>query len=340
MIRWFITPGLCLLLAACSTPPPAAETAGPTGSLSAAQVGSLSVAPAEASTVFLYGSLAFVGCGADGVRIVDVSDPSQPEVVATLDDLPAGALCVDDDLLYVLDVPEGWFAGPASVTSVDVIDPREPGVRRTIRRSIGEPGDLSVAGDSLALAGGDEGLFLGRGMSDSLVDLSHHLDSDRALSVLAGRDRLFAFGQSDDFDFWLGYGQTSNALVVLEIPSGRLLSRTEFPGEGGADLAFTGDLLLLAHGDFVRVITVGPTGEPSRIISLHVDSVRAVSCDGSVAAAVGEGVTLIDLSEPDLPVLAARVAIEGTARDVAVQGRLVAVAAGGGGLQLFEVHSE
>ena len=340
MIRRSFISLLCLLLAACANQPPAAAPVEPSGSLDAALVGSLSVAPAAASSVVLYGSLAFVGCGADGIRVVDVSDPTAPDVVATLDDLPADALCVDDDLLYVLAAPKGWFGGDGSITSVDMIDPREPGVRRTIRRNMGEQNDLSAAGDSLALAAGDQGLFLGRGMSDSLVDLSHHLDSDRAISVLAGRDRLIAFGQSDEFDFWLGYGQTKNSLAVLEIPSGRLLARTEYPGEGSADMALSGDLLLLAHDDAVRVITIGPSGDPSEAVSLPVASARAVASDGKLAAAVGDGLFLIDLSAPHLPALAGRTAIPGEARDVAVRGRLVAVAAGDAGLQLFKVAPE
>jgi len=333
--------GLLIWPASCSSTL-APSPPRPDGSLRAVEVGLLDLAPAEALRVVITDSLAFVGCGEDGLRIVDISDPAAPEVVAVVAELRADALSLDDDLLYLLSLDSSWyFKDASSLSTVDVIDPRQPGPVRTIKRALGRPADLSVESSTLALAAGNEGLFLGRGLSDSLTDLTSLLASDSALAVLAGRDRVYAVGRSESFDFWLGYGDVQDALAALDAATFRLLARTELPaGAGGTiDLASTGDRLLLSRSDGLRVITIEPDGKPSRIISVPLPGARAVAADGNLGVVAGTHLALIDLADPALPRLAELSPLDPAARDVAILNRLVVVAAGASGLRLYQVES-
>ncbi|MFG0316170.1 MAG: hypothetical protein ACF8XB_02760, partial [Planctomycetota bacterium JB042] len=135
------------LLAACAAPPAPPEVRT-SGALAADETGRLSFAPHRAERVALTDGLCFVACGEGGVRIVDVTDPGAPELLATIDDLRADAVAFAEDQLFVIGIESGLFSDRATLTAIDVVDPRLPGVRRTATFPIDAPAlSLSAEGE-------------------------------------------------------------------------------------------------------------------------------------------------------------------------------------------------
>jgi hypothetical protein len=66
------------------------------------------------------GSLAYFACGNDGLKILDMSDPLNPQLVSHLDEYTYGKMVVQGDVLYALDTPHGLLR------IFDVSDPENP----------------------------------------------------------------------------------------------------------------------------------------------------------------------------------------------------------------------
>ncbi len=330
---------LAPLLASCAAEAPQ-PTPATSDSLYVLPLGGVEL-DAEASRVVLCGPVAFVGCGAGGVRVVDVSEPRVPEVIAAIDDLPADALAVAGDVLYVATLPSRWWPWESGrITCVGVIDPRAPGPRTALERDLGDNVDLAAAGAWLAVAAGEDGLSLIDAHTLAAVDLAAQWDAELADAVLVRRGQVFALGRLEPAGYFTGGDAAQEVLIVVGASEAELLGRVELPpaatGSGGRDLALARDLLLIAGGEQVRAFRI--SGEEIQFLqALVTPGAVAVACDGDAGAVATGDVVLLDLAGAEAPRVARRIQTPGVAQDVALSGRLLAVADGARGLQLYEV---
>ncbi len=321
------------LLAACAAPPEPAEVRT-SGALAATETGRLSFAPHRAERVALTDGLCFVACGEGGVRIVDVTDPSAPELLATIDDLRADAVAFAEDQLFVVGVQTGLFSDRATLTAIDVVDPRLPGVRRTTTFAVdGDGTSLSAEGATAAVAAGADGAVVVTGRSLEPEALDESLSEGRTGAALVRRGAC-----------WFLLRDNGTASIVRRDADGTW-SRCDWTeasgsaGPRGADLELSGDVLLAATGAELRLVDVGDPGAARPIGALPLPGATALAASGAVGAVVSADgqVVVLDLDRPERPTPAAVIS-PATAADVALLDGLLAVADAEFGLRLFVVE--
>lgn len=329
---------LLLLLPACTFESGGLPFAPPVSGLAAWPAGVADLGGADARAVTVRGSLAFVACGDDGVQIVDISDISNPVTISTIEEHVADDLVVHDDQLYVLTNPSAWSFGGGQLTVIDVIDPLQPGEGRSVVREFGKGSRLTVSGSAIAVAAGEQGLFLAAGSPGTMAAQDTLLAGDVAVTALLDGSHLFVLERTREFDFWLGYGDDLDALTIIDAAEARLMSRIDLQvTDGAADLALVRDWLFVAREDGVTIIDVKDPNRPDNLGRLPLSGATAVACDGQLGAVATGDLILLDLSQAGVPTNPIDVPTPGDARDVAIQAGLVIVADGPGGLRLYEV---
>lgn len=325
------------LAGGCSSTPPAPPPIEVTGALRADAAGSLAWPPARAVAVVLRDSLAFIACGAAGIRVVDVSLPEQPREIAALLNVPADQLALVGDTLFALRGGAGWFHH-GSASRIDVVDPAAPQVLEQVEADFGSGLDCTGEGGTLvALA--DGAARLRGGKAKALESIPGLADADPVDAVLLRRGALYAFSAGD----------LRSSLAVIDAASGRRVGELKAPkaaaapalarraGRTGADLAATGDVLLAADGSGVLALLARDPAAPELLGHLRIDLAFGVAADGATGLAVTGDVVVLDLAEPLQPAAACAIDCGGAALDAAIQGELAAVVLGEGGLQLFRV---
>ncbi|MEW6995945.1 Ig-like domain-containing protein, partial [Colwelliaceae bacterium MEBiC 14330] len=107
--------------------------------------------PGYANNVDVQGNLAYIAAGNAGLQIVDVSDKTSPEIIASLN---TGGLAIDvkvrNNTVYLAD-------GTSGLQIIDVTDPTEPRVISTVDTA-GVAQDITIQGDFAFVADGIKGV--------------------------------------------------------------------------------------------------------------------------------------------------------------------------------------
>jgi hypothetical protein len=273
----------------------------------------------------LAGDIVFAAGGADGLHVLDLSNPADPRLVDTLPLTDARALDVDGPLLCVADAGAG-------VVVVDISTPSAP----TVVGTVGLPGsavDVDVAGSRAYVANRDIGLVI--------VDVTHPAapavlgienTPGAVVSVAAREPLVFAADET-------------NGLRIVNVadPSAPFIVKTVAVPGAAKGVAVMGDLVVVAarEGD-VQIVDasvpaaasiVGVFATPRDAIAVAVDGEIAFVAEGS------GGIEVADLSEPASP---RRLQGIGTASGVAnlavAAGRLV-VADAQAGVRVMHVET-
>lgn len=262
------------------------------------------------------------------LRVMDVSDPTDPRAVGWLDKvgLNLGPVVIHGHYAYIPTTPDG-------LRIVDVSDPASP--RRV-------PDAVSpVAGFfSLAIAGTQA--YIVQSMQLLVLDLARP-----ELPVRAGGLAIPSDSEWVAVDGDRAYVATSSFgdLVAIDIADSRrprLLGSLPVDGPVSA-LQASGPLAYLADPrGALRVVDVsnpvamrhlGQVSLPPQTQDVAVSGSRVFLANGP------DGIQVVDVSNPSLPRLAAVFDTQGYARKVAVVGAYLYVADGAGGLQVFQVAS-
>jgi hypothetical protein len=112
--------------------------------------------PGEAVEVDIRGGYAFIADGRRGLAIVDISDPTLPRLISSLD-IPeyVWEVAASNGVVYV-EVPTENDIG---IGVVDVTDPANPKLVRTFRRPPSVE-DIAVSGDLMLVTSREEGLVI------------------------------------------------------------------------------------------------------------------------------------------------------------------------------------
>ncbi|MDP8238228.1 MAG: DUF1573 domain-containing protein [Candidatus Hatepunaea meridiana] len=280
--------------------------------------------PGTAYAVFVVGDLAYVADHDAGLRVIDVSDPENPDEVGFYD-TPGRAtdVFVAGDLAYVADLWEG-------LRVIDVSDPEnlnEVGFYKTPDYSHG----IFVAGDLAYVADRLSGL--------RMIDVSDPENPDEIgfYDTPGGATDVFVAG---DLAF---VADGEGGLRVIDV------SDLENPDEIGFydmlerayNVFVAGDLAFVADWfGGLRVIDVSDPENPDEI-GFYDTSARAlavfVTGDQAYVADGEGGLRVIDVSDPENPDEVAFYDMPEVAVDVLVLGDLAYMAYGQSGLRIFDI---
>ncbi len=334
-----------LALAACVTPPDPVPL-DPSGARVAVGLGHVPMPAGAATSVALTEVLAFVGCGAGGFCVVDVSAPRTPEVIATVAGVRADDVIATGDRLYVVSAPERWST--AGVISIyDVLDPTAPELVRRIDVSLDGAVDVAAHDDRLAIAS-EAGLWLGVDTRMPTEALTAALGGTPE-AVLLGPDRLLAVGRAGAT--WL-HGPDRTTVLVADAKSGRTIGQAAIAGTGDRDgesvahlgargptrLALADGRLLVTTGRSVLPVDVRDPSNPTPGTELPLAGAVAIHAESRTAAVATGDVVLLAL-DGDAPSVAFVVRTPGNALDVALLDGTLAVADGALGLYLYAIET-
>ena len=115
-----------------------------------ARVGSFPNADGVFSTIQVVESIAYIGDIAEGLRIIDVSNPSVPTEISAPAGRSANDVAVVGDVVYVT-------SSGNTITAFDVSDPTVPkrlGSLQAVQSASSATGDIAVVGSTVYMAGG------------------------------------------------------------------------------------------------------------------------------------------------------------------------------------------
>lgn len=294
-------------------------------------VGSLSVPPV--SDLAAQGHLVVLASPGSGLRVVDVSNPSDPEVVGSYQPPGGGAavgVAVAGNLAYVA-------SGAAGLRIVDLFDPSAPVEVGAVEGGLCS--DVEVSGGLAYLAMAHEGL--------RIVDVSDPqapLALGTYLYAHAGRVSL-----GGHYAFVAG-GPGACGSRVLDVSDPARPTVVDAPAlQELNEAAVVGRYAYLVHGCHVgepksdadpgfSVVDLEASGGPTRVGFLPLgEHATGVAVSGSLAFVAGvDRVFAVDVGDPTLPVAAWAYRPATGAGDLALSGA-VAVVAGRGEVEVLDL---
>lgn len=284
------------------------------------------------------GALAFVATGAQGMRVVDLSNPSRPRERGRGDSDALGwAITASDRLVYICEgvLPE------QRLRVFDVGDPDRPVPLGSYRLTAAEGVCRDLARDGTWLYVPNEfGLVS--------FDLTNPQQLMRGSSVQFEPDGKSPDGTSGAISVAIG---VSNIAFVSASVNGVKSVDISQPGNlriAGAwsetdppaqifHVAYQNGFVYAAGGAFV-VLDVRDPARPALTGKVGLGGASGLKVRGSTAfvAAGGRGLLIIDVSDPASPTITSRVSLPCSASDVAFFGERLVVACSSGGLVVLE----
>jgi len=279
------------------------------------QAGSLEFGPFTVYEIGAYEGFAYVITGG-GLRVLDLSSPTEMSVVGTSSRGGIGGIIFDDDLAY--------HSARGGLIVFDVSDPSVPLVLGNI--VVGQPRGIAKSGSSVYLTDGEV---------LSVVDVSDPTSPIivDTIDILADADDVAIQGS---LAFVTGVRENLR-VVDLSLPVPAVVAVG--PGRG-ARIAVDGDVVLIPKG---RDLTIVDVSDPTSIFSTTTLETRRrvegieVSGDLAFVAALNHGLEISDISDPTAPEIIGWVFTPEDASGVAVSGDYAYVT--DGDLQVIDVSN-
>ncbi len=272
----------------------------------------------EGRRVTVNGGYAFVASGAQGVRIVDVSSPTGPATVGTLDTTDAWDVAVRGSYAYVAD-------GDSGLRVADISAPREPlilGSRKTT-----DARAVVLSGNYAYVADGDKGLKVIDISDNRLLPRVATMETQNALGLALSGTRLY-----------VADGPGGLKIVDISRPTVPAL-RASLPTTDARGVSVQGGIAVVADGAAgLRVVDVKDPDKPVLISTYAAGPAMAAALDGAFAyVADGKaGVKIVNLEDPARPTLFTSHASAGAA-GISVEERRAYIAASAG-MELLRVQ--
>ena len=279
--------------------------------------------PGDATDVVVRGDYAYIADGPSGLRIVNISNPEEPENTGSLDtDGSTLALAVEGDLAYLAD-------GMRGLVIVDISNPEEPQAIGEFSAGMSIINDVTVSGDYAYLTDLINGMRI-TNVADpenpEQVSLYEQSEDSRGIFI-SGDYAYIASGE--------------NGLQIVDI------SNPEEPDSVGTydtrgeamDVIVEDDLAYVAFGDYGLVIVRissqdspvrrGRYDTPGIANSVFVNGVSAYVADG------GNGLQMINVSDQMRLELIGEFDTEGTSNGVTFADGYIYIADGESGLRIL-----
>lgn len=273
--------------------------------------------------VVISGDYAYLANGTDGLRIIDISDPTTPVSVGNVD--PGGT-----NFGIAVQGRYAYLAGSgAGLHTIDISDPTTP-------VSVGnvDPGGsathVSVSGSYAYLANGTDGFYV--------VDIS---DPTTPIVLSHIATTLADYVATDGNFVYLADGGSGMRIIDVSDPTAPAIIATIDPGGQARSIAIQGNYAYLANNDDgLRIIDITDPFVPVAVgnvvpasLSMHV----TVSGDYAYLGNLTSGLFVIDISDPTTPVVVDSIDPGAQARGTAISGNYVYLANHAGGMYVIDV---
>jgi len=282
----------------------------------------------EALGVAVVGHITYLANGSDGLRIYDISNPTNfISVGHTNDGGLARRVAVQAQYAYLANTDDG-------LRIYDVADPTHPINVGHIQD--GAAYSVAVTGNYAYVATGVDGLRI-YDISNPANPLAKGIVSNLnnggiAVDVVVSGNFVYLANDLDGF-----------RIIDATNPGAPASVGFAHPGSAAAGVALQGQYAFLANNaDGIRIYDVSIPAMPNnvgQITDTTLGSVNAVALTGKYAV-VGSsvaGLSLYDASNPTEPVILGRVNDGGSARHIAVIGNRVFLANGDDGLRAYDI---
>ena len=291
-------------------------------------IGSLDTA-GSAKSVEVVGDIAYVADGANGLQVIDVSDPANPEIIGSLDIFEdAKSIAVEGNKAYVRSYPDGLsvidVSNPANMEIIGSLDttnvfaveenivyttsamnfqvidmsiPADPEIISSVfMMEVANCRDIEVVGDRAYLACGYSDVHIVDVSDPTSPQVIASIERARAASAVTVIGNLAYVAY--DFE-GLGVFDVSNPANIL------IIGLTTWQGWGYAySVTLEGETAYVAGGEGLYVFDVSNPASPQLIGSLETQAEASdVSVVGNTAfvANADSGLTVIDVSKPSAP---------------------------------------
>lgn len=274
-------------------------------------VGRIGISPKD---VFARGDYLYVTAGEEGLRVLDVSNPSEPEEVGfydTPDELLGdfGDMEVVGDYAYVL-------AGLAGMRVVDISNPHNP-VEVGAYEPWGYPWELDISGDYAYISWSTSYIQFGYPYEDAMlvVDISNPTNPVEAATYKVRDGSLenvttagnYAYIGTNYTEKTLGILDVSNPIEPLEAKSYNLSEyvEREKPNYNIGDIKVAGDYAYISTEDeHLQVFDVSNPEAPTLLTTYKTDGdISSITLQDSRAYIITWlGLYIIDVSDPKNPV--------------------------------------
>ena len=278
--------------------------------------------PGVAYDVAVVGNYALVASGTLGLHVIDVSDPTNPELVGSVDPGNGGAIRV------VADATHAYLC----MSDLVVLDWSAPSAPVEVGRfDAGWAYGLDIEGNTAYLVDHDRGL--------TLLDLTvpaHPIQ----LGLIKPEPSPGSGHQVRVLDTHAYVVGCVGMLNVIDVADAENLSIESLYDTGGCDGVETSPGLVYTTGSRLRVLDVSDPASPVLRGELVVPG-QPIALGGSIAylGANGTGhpgvIRVVDVGYPEAPTTIRAVDLPGFPNGIAVAGSLVYVAASEAGLQIF-----
>jgi len=285
--------------------------------------------PGYARDLCIQGDLAYVADQGGGVQIIDIHDPTQPEIIGAYDAI-SGTYRVDvvGEIAYVADY---WDR----LQVLNISDPTNPNQIGSYAPS-GYGYEVVIDGDLAFIGWG--------GMSPEASFRILNITDPRSPSTLGYYNDFNTYPQiiRVDGDFaYLGCGQYGMRVMDITDPHNPTVLDVVVPGISYAfGLAVEGNVVYVGAGSgSFRVVDVSDPSNAVLIGSAWTGYTRGVCVDGNqvYTASTTAGVSVVDVTNPKNPVRLWYNQTPGNAWDVEVVGEYLYVADGPAGLLIYKI---
>ena len=265
------------------------------------------------------GNIAYVSDGSQGLKIIDVSNPSDPQLIGSLDTFDARGIDIAEGLAYIADKQAG-------LKIIDVSDPTSP----TLLGSLGTSNAVRVkiVGELVYLADNEGGLKVIDVSNPNFPDLIKSFDTYWAKDLkIVGELAYIA-----DWDAGL-------KIIDISDPEEPILlgSLDTYKARG---VEIVEDLAYIADWDAgLKIIDVSDPTSPILLGSLETNRAIDLKVLGSLAyvADANSGLKVIDVSDPYSPSLLGSLDTFAEAKSLDIVDGLASVGNDSDGLKIIDV---
>ncbi|MCP4347040.1 MAG: hypothetical protein GY795_16120 [Desulfobacterales bacterium] len=281
--------------------------------------------PNDANGVTLVGDTAYVAYGDhygySGMQIIDVSDPSEPDTIGSVDTFIANEVTIVGSTAYV--------ASTYGLQIIDISNPSEPEIIGSAN-TLYDANGVTVIGDTAYVSCGSYGHTDNEWNGLQIIDVTDPSETSitASLETIAGAWESVVVGDTVYVAVSSGTGREWNGLQIIDVsnPSEPVVTASLDlrPSMFSRGVAVKGDVAYVVTHNDVIAINVSDPFNPE-IIGSATDVLSwgqkiTVTEDMAYIADMSEGLQIIDISNPYNPAFIGSVDTPGYARDVAVKG--------------------
>ena len=305
--------------------------------------------------------------GTSGLRVVNITDPTKPRVIGSINTLSLRAVALDGTNLYVLDDNTGFRVIDVSNPAAPVLGgglqiqmngagdiATAPGLAYVVNKFefrvfpvsasgvVSEPQVLDTPGYALGLTLHDHWAFVADDLAGlTVIDIANPA-SPTIVQVVDTPGYAQGVAVTPDGKTAFVADEATVRIMDVTKPATAVEVGHFTPEYAAQDVVIAGNLLYVASG-YSRVITIYDITDRNSPVELGEAAtrfgVRSLVVDGPIACVANweAGICILDITNPEPPAVAATLATPGIANDIEVGGAYAYMAAGTWGLNVVNI---